>query len=116
MQDARSNTNNLAHGQDYPDDAGKPGAEKLACRVWREAFGAVPFKRQLAGCLPYFVGQFKLSVAQRRPYRTLGDFLRAAEAWVNFYNHERPHEGIENLSPLQYAKRHGLEDIPFIAL
>jgi putative transposase len=63
-----------------------------------------------------FVGQFKLSVAQRRPYRTLGDFLRAAEAWVNFYNHERPHEGIENLSPLQYAKRHGLEDIPFIAL
>jgi transposase InsO family protein len=63
-----------------------------------------------------FVGQFKLSVAERRPYRTLGDFLRAAEAWVNFYNHERPHEGIENLSPLQYAKRHGLEDIPSIAL
>jgi transposase InsO family protein len=63
-----------------------------------------------------FVGQFKLSVAERRPYHTLGDFLRAAEAWINFYNHERPHEGIDNLSPLQYAQRHGLEDIPSIAL
>jgi hypothetical protein len=27
------------HGQDYPDDAGKPGALKGARRVWREAFG-----------------------------------------------------------------------------
>lgn len=63
-----------------------------------------------------FVGQFKLSVARRRPYHTLGDFLRAAEVWINFYNRERPHEGIGNLSPLQYAKRHGLEDIPSISL
>jgi putative transposase len=63
-----------------------------------------------------FVGQFKLSVAERRPYHTLGDFLRAAEEWVNFYNRERPHEGIDNLSPLQYAQRYGLENIPSLAL
>jgi putative transposase len=63
-----------------------------------------------------FVGQFKLSVAERRPYHTLGDFLHAAEEWINFYNRERPHEGIDNLSPLQYATRHSLEDIPLIAL
>lgn len=63
-----------------------------------------------------FVGQFKLSVAERRPYHTLGDFLRAAEQWINFYNRERPHEGIENLSPLQYAQQHHLEDIPPLAL
>lgn len=62
-----------------------------------------------------FVGQFKLSVAERRPYHTLGAFLQAAEAWINFYNQERPHEGIENLSPLQYAKSHGFGDIPFLA-
>jgi transposase InsO family protein len=63
-----------------------------------------------------FVGQFKLSVAERRPYHTLGDFLQAAEQWINFYNRQRPHEGIENLSPLQYVQLHGLEDIPSIAL
>ena len=63
-----------------------------------------------------FVGIFKLAVADRRPYHTLGEFLRAAEAWINFYNQERPHEGLENLSPLHYAQQNGLEDIPSLAL
>jgi putative transposase len=63
-----------------------------------------------------FVGVFKLAVADRRPYHTLGEFLRAAEAWINFYNLERPHEGLDNLSPLQYAQQHELEDIPSLAL
>jgi putative transposase len=63
-----------------------------------------------------FVGLFKLAVADRRRYHTLGQFLRAAEAWVNFYNQERPHEGLENLSPLQYAKLHNLQDIPSLTL
>jgi putative transposase len=63
-----------------------------------------------------FVGLFKLAVADRRRYHTLGQFLRAAEAWINFYNQERPHEGLENLSPLQYAKLHNLQDIPSLTL
>jgi putative transposase len=63
-----------------------------------------------------FVGVFKLAVADRRPYYTLGEFLRAAQAWINFYNQERPHEGLDNLSPLQFAQQHELEDIPSLAL
>lgn len=63
-----------------------------------------------------FVGQFKLSVAQRRPYRTLGDFLRAAEAWVNFYNQDRPHEGLDQQSPDHYAQEHGLPTAPYLPL
>jgi putative transposase len=63
-----------------------------------------------------FVGSFKLAVADRRPYHTLGQFLRAAETWINFYNQERPHEGLENLSPLQYAQQHGLQTIPSLIL
>lgn len=63
-----------------------------------------------------FVGSFKLAVADRRPYHTLGQFLRAAEAWINFYNQERPHEGLENLSPRQYALQHELQDIPYLTL
>jgi putative transposase len=63
-----------------------------------------------------FVGVFKLAVADRRPYHTLGEFLRAAQAWINFYNQERPHEGLDNLSPLQFAQQHELEDIPSLAL
>jgi putative transposase len=52
---------------------------------------------------------------KRKSY-TLGEFLRAAETWINFYNQERPHEGLDNLSPLHYAQHHELEDIPSLAL
>jgi transposase InsO family protein len=63
----------------------------------------------LAGCLPYFVGMFKLAVAERYAYLSLGAFLRAAQAWVNFYNQQRPHEGLGNLSPQQFAQQFALE-------
>lgn len=63
-----------------------------------------------------FVGLFKLAVAERRPYRTLGDFLRAAEQWVNFYNTTRPHESLGYRSPAQYAREQGLEGVPSITL
>jgi putative transposase len=63
-----------------------------------------------------FVGLFKLAVAERQPYRTLGDFLRAAEAWVNFYNTTRPHESLDYRSPDQYAQDHQLSSVPSITL
>jgi putative transposase len=63
-----------------------------------------------------FVGTFKLAVAERRPYRTLGAFLQAAEDWVNFYNQERPHEGLDQLSPQRYAQLHDLELVSSLSL
>ena len=63
-----------------------------------------------------FVGTFKLAVAERSRYQSLGAFLRAAENWINFYNHHRPHEGLGNLSPQQCAEQLALEKIPSITL
>jgi putative transposase len=63
-----------------------------------------------------FVGTFKLSVAERRRYQTLGQFLHAAQEWVNFYNQMRPHEGLANCSPDQFALSHGLPSAPYLPL
>jgi len=63
-----------------------------------------------------FVGLFKLAVADRRPYHSLGAFLQAAQAWINFYHHRRPHEGLGNLSPQQFVEQFALENIPSIPL
>src|SRR5579884_1142983 len=68
------------------------------------------------GSAERFVGTFKLAVAERCRSETLGEFLRAAQQWVNFYNTLRPHESLEYLSPEQYAKEHGLPDVPPITL
>jgi putative transposase len=63
-----------------------------------------------------FVGVFKLAVAERRPYQTLGEFLRAAEAWINFYNRERPHESLGYRSPNRFAEEHHLQTLPYLPL
>jgi len=63
-----------------------------------------------------FVGLFKLAVAERHPYRTLGDFLRAAQQWVNFYNTTRPHESLDYRSPDQFAQEQQLSSVPSITL
>jgi transposase InsO family protein len=63
-----------------------------------------------------FVGLFKLAVAERHPYRTLGDFLLAAQQWVNFYNSTRPHESLDYRSPDQFAQEQQLNSVPKISL
>lgn len=63
-----------------------------------------------------FVGTFKLAVAERRRYQTLGQFLQAAQEWINFYNQMRPHEGLANCSPDQFALDHGLPSAPYLPL
>jgi putative transposase len=55
-----------------------------------------------------FVGTFKHAVVRRQPYDSIGEFLHAAEHWIRFYNERRPHESLDNMSPQQYAKEHGL--------
>ncbi|WP_201379612.1 integrase core domain-containing protein [Ktedonobacter sp. SOSP1-52] len=57
------------------------------------------------------VGTFKLAVAERYRYQSLGAFLHVAETWINFYNQQRPHEGLGNLSPQQIAEQLALERV-----
>jgi putative transposase len=95
----------------HSDQGSQYGAEQT-----REALLKKGFIRSMSragtptdnGFAERFVGQFKLSVAERRRYQTLGVFLQAAEDWVNFYNHLRPHEGLDDLSPDQFARKLGL--------
>ncbi len=63
-----------------------------------------------------FVGIFKLAGAERRSYRTLGEFLQEAERWIHFYNQHRPHEGLQQQSPDHYARAHGLPTAPYLSL
>lgn len=55
-----------------------------------------------------FVGSFKHAVVRRRKYHTLGEFLEAARKWINFYNNVRPHEGVGQISPNDFAKKNNM--------
>jgi hypothetical protein len=115
MPGVHGNTSDHVHGWHYADDAGKPGAWET-CTPGLQGGIRNRANLHLAGCLPYFVGQFKLSVAERRAYRSLGAFLLAAERWINFYNQLRPHEGLDQQSPNSYASEQGWSTAPYVSL
>lgn len=59
-----------------------------------------------------FVGIFKHAVVRRRKYHTLGAFIEAARKWINFYNNQRPHESLGQISPNDFAKKYNMPIIP----
>jgi putative transposase len=103
----------------HSDQGSQYGAEQTRAVLLRKGFERSMSRAGTPtdnGYAERFVGQFKLSVAERRSYRTLGDFLRAAQAWVNFYNQDRPHEGLDQQSPDHYARDNGLPTAPYLPL
>ncbi|MBO0778963.1 MAG: IS3 family transposase [Ktedonobacteraceae bacterium] len=109
-----------APGAIFHSDQGKQfGAEQTRHLLLQKGFVLSMSRAGTPTDNPYaerFVGTFKLAVAQRYRYHSLGAFLHTAEAWVNFYNHQRPHESLGNLSPQQFAAQSALEKVPVITL
>ena len=103
----------------HSDQGSQYGAEQTRAALLEQGFQLSMSRAGTPtdnGYAERFVGVFKLAVAERRPYQTLGDFLRAAEAWVNFYNRERPHESLGYRSPNQFAEVNQLQTLPYLAL
>jgi transposase InsO family protein len=103
----------------HSDQGSQYGADQTCKALLRKGFersmsraGTPPDN----GYAERFVGQFKLSVAERRAYHTLGEFLWAAENWINFYTRLRPHEGLDQQSPDHYASEQGLPTAPYLPL
>jgi len=63
-----------------------------------------------------FVGMFKLAVVEKKRYKTLGEFVKQADQWLNFYNNERPHSSLNYLSPNQFAIKNNLENISYLSI
>lgn len=105
--------NNIWHS-----DQGKQyGAEVTVAALLEKGFIASMSRAGTPTDNPFaerFVGTFKHAVVRRRKYGTLGQFLEAATQWVNFYNNRRPHEGLGQLSPNEYAKKNSLPLVPYL--
>lgn len=104
----------------FHSDQGKQYGAKLTVKMLLEkGFTASMSRAGTPTDNPFaerFVGLFKHAVARRRSYATLGEFLEAAERWVNFYNNRRPHSGVGNISPNEHAAMKGIRVISYLTV
>ncbi len=103
----------------HSDQGSQYGAEKTRAALLAKGFQASMSRAGTPtdnGYAERFVGIFKLAVAERRPYHTLGEFLQAAEDWINFYNSQRPHEALHYRSPNQFAEEEDLPTLPYLPI
>lgn len=99
----------------HSDQGSQYGAEQTCKALLRKGFECSMSRAGTPtdnGYTERYGGQFKLSVAERRVYRTLGECLRATECWINFYNQLRPHEGLDQQSPDSYASEQDFSTAP----
>lgn len=53
-----------------------------------------------------FNGSFRRGVLDAFLFNNLDDIREQASAWMEDYNHHRPHEGCRNLPPVRYAEQY----------
>lgn len=51
-----------------------------------------------------FNGSYRRAVLDAYIFRTLGEVREQTEKWMKYYNEERPHEGIGNMTPNAYRE------------
>ena len=68
------------------------------------------------GMAERFVQSFKLAVVERYRYENIYQFEEFGTKWLNFYNNERPHQSLGQISPNNYAAEQGLTITPYLYL
>ena len=57
-----------------------------------------------------FFSTFKREEAYRHEYSSEADFRKSVEAYVNFYNHVRPHQTLAYKAPARFEELYGKEE------
>ena len=54
------------------------------------------------GYIERFNGSYRRAVLDAYIFRTIDEVRMQTEAWRNYYNKERPHESLNNMTPYEY--------------
>lgn len=81
---------------------------------WAESHGVVlnfiqPGKPMQNGFIERFNGSYRRGVLDLYAFRTLTEVREHTERWVNDYNHDIPHDALNDLTPVEYRQFHAPE-------
>ena len=60
------------------------------------------------------IGLYKTELVPRRPWKGLDDLEIATAEWVDWFNHRRPFEYCDDLTPVEAEKAHYAHQTPAI--
>ena len=69
-----------------------------------------PGKPAQNGYIERFNRSYREAILDSYLFRDIREVQRLTDEWVYHYNHERPHESLNNMTPCQYAKVLGGEN------
>ena len=58
-----------------------------------------------------FNGSMRRELLDCHIFTSLSEVRKIVKEWMIDYNHRRPHEALDNLSPIQFLKRHNYNQI-----
>lgn len=102
----------------HTDQGKQYGAKETVYQLVKKGFIASMSRAGTPTDNPFaerFIGTFKHAVVRKQKYYSLGEFLKAAEKWINFYNQRRPHESLNQLSPNEFAKKNNYQIVPYLS-
>ncbi len=61
-----------------------------------------------------FNGSYRRGVLNRYIFENIDQVRRITQQWMEGYNHFRPHEALDKLSPIKYAKKNNVATAEFV--
>lgn len=52
----------------------------------------------------HFNGSFRKTVLDAYIFRTIEEVRQMTDQWKDYYNFERPHESLDNMTPMEYRE------------
>lgn len=86
----------------------------MAILAWSQRTGVdwhyiAPGKPMQNGFVESFNGRFRDEFLNEMLFSTLRHAREQINAWQHDYNHHRPHSGLGNIPPVEFAEKNGLE-------
>lgn len=63
------------------------------------------------GFIERFNRSYREAVLNIYVFETLEEVKTETEKWLNVYNQQRPHEGLGNLTPIEYLQKFNLKTV-----
>ena len=62
------------------------------------------------GYIERYNGTYRRAILDQYIFKTIGQVREKTDEWIDFYNNKRPHESLDNMTPMEYRNSKNEQD------